>query len=72
MLSFKELREALDGKKVKSYTVNVSGEKIKVDIVKGSNNKFTAIVAGEKLADSHSSEKAAEKDAADFIKLLGG
>lgn len=71
MLTYKQLKEALDNKTVKKYTVSTGGEKVQVEIVK-TKNKFYAVVAGEKLADMHNNEKAAEKDAADFIKLLGG
>lgn len=71
MLTFKELKESLQEQTVKKYTVTAGGERVPVEIVKN-RNKYVAVVAGEKLADEHSNQKAAEKDAADFIKLLGG
>jgi hypothetical protein len=75
MLTFNELRESLlisEDKTVKKFVVRSGGEKVDVEVVKTKGNKFVAIVDGERLGSTHSSEAAAEKDAKDFIKLLGG
>jgi hypothetical protein len=75
MLTFNELRESLlisEDKTVKKFVIRSGGEKVDVEVVKTKNNKFVAIVDGERLGSTHSSEAAAEKDAKDFIKLLGG
>jgi hypothetical protein len=75
MLTFNELRESLlisEDKTVKKFVVRSGGEKVDVEVVKTKGNKFVAIVNGERLGSTHSSGAAAEKDAKDFIKLLGG
>lgn len=71
MKSFSQLIESLSESTVKKYNVSAAGERVPVEIKKV-GNKFYAVVAGERLADTHNNQKAAEKDAADFIKLLGG
>ena len=74
MLKFTELREkaTLIGsgeKPVKSYK---GGKKKNIDIVitqKG--NKFGVYINKEKLDDNFKNEKEAEKNANEFIKLMG-
>jgi len=73
MLTFVELREAVKlcsgEKQVKALK---AGKKKKIDLVitqKG--NKFAVYVNGDQLDDSFKSAKEAEKNANDFIKLMG-
>ncbi len=73
MLTFVELREAIKlssgEKQVKALK---AGKKKKIDLVitqKG--NKFAVYVNGDQLDDSFKSAKEAEKNANDFIKLMG-
>lgn len=73
MLKFNELREkvklASNEKQVKAMK---AGKGNKVDIVitqKG--NKFAVYINGDKLDDSFKDAKDAEKNANDFIKLMG-
>jgi hypothetical protein len=73
MLTFVELREKVKlaggEKQVKAFK---AGKKKKTDIIitqKG--GKFAVYVNGDKLDDSFKNAKEAEKDANDFIKLMG-
>lgn len=73
MLKFNELREkvklASNEKQVKAMK---GGKGNKVDVVitqKG--NKFAVYINGDKLDDSFKDAKDAEKNANDFIKLMG-
>jgi len=73
MLTFAELREAIKlssgEKQIKKLK---AGKKKKIDLVitqKG--NKFAVYVNGDQLDDSFKSAKEAEKNANDFIKLMG-
>ena len=73
MLTFVELREKVKlaggEKQLKAFK---AGKKNKTDVVitqKG--GKFTVYINGDKLDDSFKSAKEAEKNANDFIKLMG-
>jgi hypothetical protein len=73
MLTFVELREKVKlaggEKQVKTFK---AGKKKKTDIIitqKG--GKFAVYVNGDKLDDSFKNAKEAEKNANDFIKLMG-
>jgi len=65
--SFKELREnLLVEKDIKSFKVGKNVVKITAN-----KNKFAVFINGEKLDDSFTSAGEAEKNAKDFIKLMG-
>jgi len=73
MLTFVELREKVKlaggEKQVKALK---TGKQKKIDVVitqKG--GKFAVYINGDKLDDSYKSAKDAEKNANDFIKLMG-
>jgi hypothetical protein len=73
MLTFVELREkvklATGEKQVKTMK---AGKKKKIDVVitqKG--GKFAVYINGDRLDDSFKNAKEAEKNANDFIKLMG-
>jgi len=73
MLTFVELREKVKlaggEKQIKAMK---AGKKKKIDVVitqKG--GKFTVYINGDKLDDSFKNAKEAEKNANDFIKLMG-
>jgi len=73
MLTFVELREKVKlaggERQVKAFK---AGKKKKIDVVitqKG--GKFAVYVNGDKLDDSFKNAKEAEKNANDFIKLMG-
>jgi PHD/YefM family antitoxin component YafN of YafNO toxin-antitoxin module len=73
MLNFIELREKVKlGSGEKQVQVMKTGKGKKVDVVitqKG--NKFAVYINGDKLDDSFKDAKDAEKNANDFIKLMG-
>lgn len=73
MLTFVELREAIKlssgEKQVKALK---AGKKKKIDLlITQKGNKFAVYVNGDQLDDSFKSAKEAEKNANDFIKLMG-
>jgi K+/H+ antiporter YhaU regulatory subunit KhtT len=73
MLNFIELREKVKlGSGEKQVQVMKTGKGKKVDVVitqKG--NKFAVYINGDKLDDSFKNVNDAEKNANDFIKLMG-
>mgnify|MGYP001479071975 FL=1 len=73
MLTFNELREKVNlaGGETQIKAMK-AGKKKKIDVVitqKGS--KFAVYINGDNLGDSFKSAKDAEKNANDFIKLMG-
>ena len=73
MLKFNELREkvklASNEKQVKAMKAG-KGNKIDV-VITQKGNKFAVYINGDKLDDSFKDAKDAEKNANDFIKLMG-
>lgn len=73
MLNFIELREKVKlGSGEKQVQAMKTGKGKKVDVVitqKG--NKFAVYINGDKLDDSFKNANDAEKNANDFIKLMG-
>lgn len=73
MLNFIELREKVKlGSGEKQVQAMKTGKGKNVDVVitqKG--NKFAVYINGDKLDDSFKNAKDAEKNANDFIKLMG-
>ncbi len=73
MLNFIELREKIkldSGEKQVQAMKTGKGKKVDV-VITQKGNKFAVYINGDKLDDSFKNAKDAEKNANDFIKLMG-